>query len=670
MKLSPLLIASVLAAATFTAQAQKVTYDDQVLPILRNTCLKCHNPDKAKGDLDLSTFSGAMKGGSSGVIVLGGNPDSSKIYKVITHADEPTMPPNSAKIAAGDIETIRKWIAGGLLENSGSKAVLSNKPKVDLTLASASSSRPAGPPPMPGDLLLEPAVRTERTSVSTALVSSPWAPIVALGGQRQVLLYNTDTLELTGVLPFPEGYPSDLKFSRNGKLLLCGGGRGSKAGVVVVWDIASGERVITVGDEQDSVLAADISADQKWIALGGPGRLVKIYSTKTGELVHKIKKHTEWVTAMEFSPDSRLLATGDRNGGVHVWESDSGEEAQTLAGHRGAVQGIAWRGTNLVSTAGEDGAVKLWNTDDGAVVRNVNAHTGGAVALRVAHDGRFVTAGRDKRAVAWGADGTSLRTFTFTNDIPIRAAFTHDAARVIGSDWNGNVSVWDSTSGVLVGEIALNPFTIADRLVAAQKRASDQEAVIAKAVAALVAAQADADKLKADLAAAPANSPAAKDLTKKSDAAAVTLAAAKAAADRAPQDFAAAKLAVEKLKLGQFYTGLYRAREELVSKKRDQERLLAENAAALAAVKSANDELTAGKKVATKTQEEKDKLALRVKQLNDQIKSEEAKAKSTKLDAEKLAKPILADQAQVDKLNAEYQKLKQAAAPSQKTAKL
>jgi WD40 repeat protein len=668
MKFSPLLWVSALGAVTLAAQAQKVTYDDQVLPILRNSCLKCHNPDKAKGDLDLSTHAALLKGGSSGPVVVGGNPDSSKLFKVITHAEEPTMPPNAGKIALSDIDMIRKWIAGGLLENSGSKAVLSNRPKVDLSIASTSIGRPAGPPPMPGDLLLEPLLRTERTSASTALASSPWAPVAALGGQRQVLLYNTDTLELAGVLPFPEGYPSDLKFSRNGKLLLCGGGRGSKTGLVAVWDIATGERVITVGDEPDAVLAADISGDQKWIALGGPGRLVKIYSTKTGDLIHKIKKHTEWVTAMEFSPDSRLLATGDRNGGLHVWESDSGEEAQTLAGHRGAVTGIAWCGTNLVSSAGEDGAVKLWNTEDGAVVRNLTAHSGGAVALCAAQDGRFVTAGRDRRAVVWGANGSSLRTFAFTNDIPIRAAFTHDAARVIGSDWNGNVSVWNATNGVLVGEISLNPLTLADRLAAAQKRLPELEVAVGKAEAGFAAAISEADKLKADLAAAPANSPAAKDLAKKSEAAAAALAAAKAATDLAPKTLAAAKAAIEQLKLAQFYTGLYHARAGLASKKRDQEQLLATAAAALAAAKGATADLAAAKKLETKTKAEKESLAARVKQLTSQIKDEEAKAKTAKNDAEKLAKPIAADQTKVDKLNADYQKLKQAASAVLKTA--
>ena len=32
------------------------------------------------------------------------------------------------------------------------------------------------------------------------MAASPWAPLLALGSQRQVLLYNIDTLELAGVL--------------------------------------------------------------------------------------------------------------------------------------------------------------------------------------------------------------------------------------------------------------------------------------------------------------------------------------------------------------------------------------------------------------------------------------------------------------------------------------
>ena len=44
-----------------------------------------------------------------------------------------------------------------------------------------------------------------------------------------------------------------------------------------------------MGEDLDAVLATDISADQRYIAHGGPDRLVRIFSTDTGEMLHKIK---------------------------------------------------------------------------------------------------------------------------------------------------------------------------------------------------------------------------------------------------------------------------------------------------------------------------------------------------------------------------------------------
>src|SRR5258705_284365 len=98
------------ALARASMAADNVTFQDNVLPILRSNCLKCHNPDKFKGDLDLTTLSGALTGGGSGPVVSSGDPDGSKIIKAITHAEEPNMPPNSPPLADKDIETIKRWI--------------------------------------------------------------------------------------------------------------------------------------------------------------------------------------------------------------------------------------------------------------------------------------------------------------------------------------------------------------------------------------------------------------------------------------------------------------------------------------------------------------------------------------------------------------------------------
>ena len=118
------LMTALLVTSTALARAQeKTTFVDHVLPLVEQHCAKCHNPDKKKGDLDLTSYSGALKGGGSGVAVVAGNVDSSKLIKSVTHAEEPNMPPNKPPLPEKELVVFKKWIAGGLLETSGSKAV-------------------------------------------------------------------------------------------------------------------------------------------------------------------------------------------------------------------------------------------------------------------------------------------------------------------------------------------------------------------------------------------------------------------------------------------------------------------------------------------------------------------------------------------------------------------
>src|SRR5438067_7632341 len=115
-----------LTAASARAD-DKVTYQDHVLPILRNTCLNCHNPDKKKAGLDLSSYQGAMTGSENGKVIAPGDEQGSLLFRLVSRTEEPFMPPKGDKIPDKDIEVIKKWIAGGVLETAGSQAVASNK---------------------------------------------------------------------------------------------------------------------------------------------------------------------------------------------------------------------------------------------------------------------------------------------------------------------------------------------------------------------------------------------------------------------------------------------------------------------------------------------------------------------------------------------------------------
>src|SRR5438034_3492778 len=125
------------------AETAKTNYADHVLPVLREKCLNCHNTEKAKGGLDMSNYVKLMAGGSSGVVVKPGDPDDSRLFLLAAHKAEPMMPPQGGPMPAAGLDTIRKWIREGAPETAGSKTVIVNKPKSEVSLVSITRGRPA-----------------------------------------------------------------------------------------------------------------------------------------------------------------------------------------------------------------------------------------------------------------------------------------------------------------------------------------------------------------------------------------------------------------------------------------------------------------------------------------------------------------------------------------------
>ena len=538
------LCASVVKTSSAADPKKKVTYEEHVLPIFKDKCLSCHGADKKRGGLQLHTYLNVMQGGSSGEAIKPGDPEKSLLFRLMSHKEEPEMPPKSPKLPAETLALVERWIQGGALENSGSKPVIVNKPKTDIGLTSIVRGRPQGPPPMPeARLRMEPITRTPNNNAITALASNPWSPLVAVAGPKQVVLYNADTSDMLGILPFPEGTPQVLKFSRNGSLLLAAGGRGGKSGRVVVWSVKTGERIIEVGEEYDSVLAADISPDQSQIALGGPGKMIRIYSTKDGTQTHEVKKHTDWITAMEFSPDGVLLATGDRQGGLFVWEAHTAREYFALRGHTAAITDVSWRmDSNILASASEDTTIRQWEMENGGQIRSWGGHGGGTLSVRYAHDGRIASTGRDRVTRLWDGNGAQQRVFEAFPDLGMKVTITHDNTRVVAGDWTGLVKVWLTADGKPAGTLTANPPTIAEQLEAAVKEliaaAAKRDSLAAPAKAskdALEKANAELNAAQKAVAEGAALVKAANDAT----------AAAKAAADKANADLAPAQAEVK-----------------------------------------------------------------------------------------------------------------------------
>ena len=523
------------AAQEMKEEEKPLTYDDDVLPILRANCIGCHNNDKQSGGLNMVQFAALMQGGGSGEVVSAGDGEYSYLYMLAAHEAEPKMPPNGAKMAAADLATLKKWIDTGARENAGSKVKI--KPKEDLSLGAAPTGRPEGPPPMPPNPYEAAAYETDgptpmsveaipvegrspnaRADAVVALAASPWAPLVAVGGERQITLFHAETLQPLGVLPFPEGRPNSLKFSTNGRLLVAGGGRGAYRGLAVVWDVTTGERVAEVGEESDAVLSADLSPDQSTVVIGTTVKRAKAYSIATGELLYTIEKPTDWVLSVAFSPDGALLAVGDRSGNLSLWEARSGLMYEDLRGHQDAIADLSWRAdSNLLASGSLDGTVHLWNPRDGSVVRKIDAKAQGVEAVAFAADGTFVTAGRSGEAALWDLNGKKLRSFAKRPDYALSAAVADEAVpgegdkptpRIFVGDWTGAVAVFAPSGDELVAEFspALAPLTerIAAAEVVAQEQIAAAEVVLKRqrnAAAALKRAEATKKKTAEQVAA-------------------------------------------------------------------------------------------------------------------------------------------------------------------------
>lgn len=471
------------SAATLQAQ-EKINFNDHVRGVLENKCFSCHNPDKKRGDLDLTSFAATMTGGGSGAAVIPGDPEGSRLVSTTTKKAEPFMPPEGAPLTPQEIEILTKWINGGVLETASSIARKA-APKASIALTVSASGKPEGPVAMPEHVLLEPVVVTPRSSAITAVAASPWAPLVAISGQKQALVYNTDTRTLAGIYPYKEGQIRSLKFSQSGALLVGGGGQGGRKGNVVVWDVKSGKRVAEVGNEFDQVMTADISPNQTLVALGGPSKAVKVYDLSTHEEAYVIKKHTEWVMSLAFSPDGVLLASADRNGGVVVSEASNGAEFYVLETHKTACTSVAWRAdSNVLATSGEDGKIVTYEMTNGKVVKVWDAHAGGCLSVSFTPDGNLVSSGRDGIVRTWDINGKKLLESAKQPDLVTKVAALHDSKTCVTGDWLGNTKVWSITGAFTeVGGLSSNPPTIAARIQESERIAKDLAAQIGPAEA-------------------------------------------------------------------------------------------------------------------------------------------------------------------------------------------
>jgi WD40 repeat protein len=300
----------------------------------------------------------------------------------------------------------------------------------------------------------------------------------------------------------PFGTPFALCFSRDGKTLLSAGDRALR-----FWDASTGRPLGQVSIGKLRVRGAAISADGKWVAVGGfwweketdPGvGMIRILDATTGKEVRRFERGQERsdYNSLAFTPDGKILisfngsgivrleevatgtellrhkfpgdvmadltvstdgkvlavATGPNTRKVFVWEWQEGKEPREIkVPPRGAYK-VAFSPDGKMLATGDDveNGIRLWDVASGQLLRRLGDRTDSDRSqVCFSPDGRYLagTSSRQKALILWDPKtGKEVRRMAGLRVGASSPVFSADSKR-LAAIGDGVVRVWDVATG-------------------------------------------------------------------------------------------------------------------------------------------------------------------------------------------------------------------------------
>jgi len=98
-------------------------YRQDVAPIFKTNCFRCHGGMNRKGDYSMQTSASLLRGGKHGVALVPGDPEASLLVRLIRHEDVKTgvapepgpMPHKRKKLSDAEIAIVERWIKAGAI---------------------------------------------------------------------------------------------------------------------------------------------------------------------------------------------------------------------------------------------------------------------------------------------------------------------------------------------------------------------------------------------------------------------------------------------------------------------------------------------------------------------------------------------------------------------------
>ena len=408
--------------------AAEPSYFREIRPLLQRQCQGCHQPNLKSSNLDLTTYEGLRAGGMRG-------PALGKIVPYLTGEMKPQMPLGMPPLPPEQIDLVRSWVAAG---------------GKDDTPMEARETVSAGGPTV---YSLPP--------VLTALAFSPDGKMLAVSGNREILLHTLDGSSPPKRLPGLSDSILSLAFSRDGSLLVAGGGTPARFGEIQFWDLPAAKLRHSVMITGDTVFGVSLSPDGTRAAAGCTDNTVRILDTATGKELNKMGAHENWVLGTVFGVDGKRVVSVGRDRSAKLTDVASGafqENVNLLRGELAAV--VRHPSQDIVAIGGEDRIAYVYRidrpknmkiADDTTLIRKLERQNGVIAALAWSPDGgRIAVAGAAPEVNVYDA-GTGTRVAACTGHSAgiYSVAFSHDGATLATGGFDGTVRLYDAATGAL-----------------------------------------------------------------------------------------------------------------------------------------------------------------------------------------------------------------------------
>jgi WD40 repeat protein len=414
---------ALLASFAVALRAQEFSKD--IAPIFAENCIGCHASNVKMGSLDLDTMEGIRTGGNNGTVLVPGNSAESRLYLMVAGKAKPFMPLSGKSLAAGDIETIRKWI------DSGAKA---------------------GDPVHVSSLNKTPDIKPKADVHSQigSLAYRPDGKLLALGAYKEVRLADSAG-KIVATLPGHAEQVRAVAFSPDGKLLAAAGGLPARKGEVKIWDIDERTAVRTIQGHTDCIYAVAFSPDGKTLATSSYDKLIKLWDVETGKEVRTLKDHIDAIYDLAFTPDGKRLLSAAADRTVKIWDSATGERLYTLGEPLDALNTLAIHPSGkFVAAGGLDKTIRVWSLGEksGKLVNSLIAHEDAILRLAYSPGGKLlISTSADKTIKIFRSeDLTEVTVIPAQPDWVLSLKFSPDGQSFAAGRFDGSLKIYPVVS--------------------------------------------------------------------------------------------------------------------------------------------------------------------------------------------------------------------------------